>query len=130
LPFYQAADGFVMPSEFEGLSVALLEAASAGLPAVVTDVGGNSDIVIDGETGYLVPPKNPARLARAMRRLMDAPADVHRSFGEAARRHANEKFRYSVITEKWLKLYFDLPERTRASEKEKSASKVDFVMAK
>ena len=129
LPFYQAADGFVMPSEFEGLSVALLEAASAGLPAVVTDVGGNSDIVIDGETGYLVPPKNPARLARAMRRLMDAPADVHRSFGEAARRHANESFRYSVIMEKWLKLYFDLPERASASEKANSVSKPDFVMA-
>jgi glycosyltransferase involved in cell wall biosynthesis len=129
LPFYQAADGFVMPSELEGLSVALLEAASAGLPAVVTDVGGNSDIVIDGETGYLVPPKNPARLARAMRSLMDAPADVHRSFGEAARQHANESFRYSVIMEKWLKLYFDLPERASASEKDKSVSKPDFVMA-
>ena len=130
LPFYQAADGFVMSSEFEGLSAALLEAASVGLPAVVTDVGGNSDIVIDGETGYLVPPKNPERLAGAMRRLMDAPAEVQRSFGEAARRHAIETFRFSVIMEKWLKLYGDLPERARASQRDKSVAKPDLAMAK
>jgi glycosyltransferase involved in cell wall biosynthesis len=130
LPFYRAADGFVMSSEFEGLSVALLEAASIGLPAVVTDVGGNSDIVIDGETGYLVPPKNPARLAGAMRRLMDAPVNVQRLFGEAARRHAIDGFRFPMIMEKWLELYFDLPERASASQKDKSVSKTDFVMAK
>jgi glycosyltransferase involved in cell wall biosynthesis len=131
LPFYRAADGFVMSSRSEGLPIALLEAASAGLPAVVTDVGGNGDVVISGETGYLVPPRNPAQLAAAMRKLMDTPADRRRLLGEAARQHINEHFRFPLIAEKWLSVYCDLPEETILSDEEDtSVAKVDFATAK
>lgn len=130
LPFYQAADGFVMSSEFEGLSVALLEAASTGLPAVVTDVGGNAEVVIDEETGYLVPPGNPAQLAAAMRNVMDFPPDRWQLFSGAARRHVIETFRFPIVMDKWVNLYVELTEDARTSGRDESVSKADPVMAK
>jgi glycosyltransferase involved in cell wall biosynthesis len=128
LSFYQAADGFVMSSEFEGLSVALLEAASIGLPSVVTDVGGNGDIVRDGESGFLVPPKNPAQLAAAMRKLMDISEDRRQSFSKAARQHAHESFRFPVIMEKWLNLFSDLTEVPSLNGRKKVAPKTELAM--
>lgn len=102
---YNAADALVMSSRYEGLSIALLEAASMGLPGVVTDVGGNAEVVIDGETGYVVEPGDSRKLAEAMDRLQSAPADLRRSFGHAARRHCEDNFRFETITDRWLELY-------------------------
>ncbi len=105
LHLYQSADAFVLSSEFEGLSVALLEAASVGLPAVVTDVGGNAEIVLDGITGHLVPPHDPIRLAAAMRSLEEAPMEQRRRFSDAARQHCCAHYRIGVITRQWTDLY-------------------------
>ena len=102
---YNAADGFVMSSNYEGLSIALLEAASMGLPAVVTDVGGNAEVVADGATGYVVDPGNPARLAAAMERLQNAPAGTRRAFGHAAREHCQKAFSIETIVDRWIELY-------------------------
>ena len=102
---YNAADGLVMSSHYEGLSIALLEAASMGLPGVVTDVGGNSEVVVDGVTGWVVQPGSPPKLAAAMRRLQDAPVDARRSFGNAARAHCQKTFRFEAVTERWIELY-------------------------
>jgi glycosyltransferase involved in cell wall biosynthesis len=96
----------------------------------VTDVGGNSDVVMEGETGYLVPPDNPAQLALAMRRLMEAPAERRKSFSEGARRHAINHFRFPVIVEKWLRLYGELPEEGRSNKKDESGASVDLAVAK
>jgi glycosyltransferase involved in cell wall biosynthesis len=109
LDLYSAADAFVMSSEFEGLSAALLEAASTGLPAVVTDVGGNAEVVIDDITGYVVPPGAPAQLARAMQRLMDATPEHLQTMGDAAREHCHAQYRIAEIMNKWLDLYATLP---------------------
>jgi glycosyltransferase involved in cell wall biosynthesis len=105
LALYNAADAFVMSSEFEGLPVALLEAASVGLPAVVTDVGGNPEVVIDNVTGYLVPPHAPTQLASALQRLMDATPDFRRAMGFAARHHCCEHYGIASVMEKWLDVY-------------------------
>lgn len=102
---YNAADALVMSSHYEGLSIALLEAASMGLPGVVTDVGGNSEVVIDGVTGWVVEPGSPQQLAAAMQRLQSAPADARRSFGDAARAHCQQTFRFESVTERWMELY-------------------------
>src|SRR5262249_56746103 len=64
-PVLAAMDVFVLPSRAEGMSNALLEAMAAGRPVVATAVGGNTEVVTDGETGLLVPPANPAAIARA-----------------------------------------------------------------
>jgi len=60
---------FVLSSITEGMSLSMLEAMAAGLPVVATNVGGNPDVVLDGETGLLVPPRDPAQLAAAICRL-------------------------------------------------------------
>ncbi|MEM7344464.1 MAG: glycosyltransferase family 4 protein [Chloroflexota bacterium] len=68
------ADVVVMPSLWEGLSLSTLEAMACRKPLVVTDVGGQSEIVCDEKTGLLVPPKNPQALAEAILRLYQEPS--------------------------------------------------------
>jgi len=109
LDLYSAADAFVMSSEFEGLSAALLEAASTGLPAVVTDVGGNADVVMDEITGYMVPPAAPKQLATAMHRLMALSPERLQTMGDAARQLCHEQFRIAAVMDKWLDLYATIP---------------------
>jgi glycosyltransferase involved in cell wall biosynthesis len=112
---YHAADAFVMSSRFEGLSAALLEAASMGLPSVVTNVGGNPDVVIDGDTGYIVEPENPDAIANAMHSIMRAQPEERRAFSVASRRRCLDHFQFEAIARKWLDLYehYLPPERTR-----------------
>ena len=64
------ADAYAMSSALEGMPMVLLEAGACGLPIVATDVGENREVVLDGETGFLVSPKDPDVLAQAMLRLM------------------------------------------------------------
>ncbi len=71
--FMTVADGYVMSSAWEGMPMVLLEAAAAGLPIVATRVGGNQEVVRDGETGFLVPPRRRGALGAAMLRLMALP---------------------------------------------------------
>ena len=69
--YLYAADVFALSSRTEGLSNALLEAMSIGLPVVVTDLAGNRELIRDGEQGYLVP-ANPELFAMALERLLKA----------------------------------------------------------
>ncbi len=85
LPWYQAADLFVLPSRWEGLSNALLEAMSCALPSIATAVGGNREVIDHGSSGLLVPPDDPASLASALRLLL-GDADARRAMGRAGRR--------------------------------------------
>jgi glycosyltransferase involved in cell wall biosynthesis len=114
LDLYSAADAFVMSSEFEGLSAALLEAASSGLPAVVTDVGGNADVVKDETTGYVVPPMAPKELAAAMHRLMALSPECLQIMGDGARQLCHEEFRIAAVMDKWLDLYATFPRHAEA----------------
>ncbi|HLC17189.1 MAG TPA: glycosyltransferase [Thermodesulfovibrionia bacterium] len=70
LPYFQAADLFVLPSFAEGLSNALLEAQTCGLPAVATHVGGNSDIIQENVNGLLIEPGNVKQLADSLSTLI------------------------------------------------------------
>jgi glycosyltransferase involved in cell wall biosynthesis len=88
-------DLFCLSSEFEGFPIALVEAMATGLPCVATAVGGIPEIVTDGESGLLVPPRDPEALRRAIERVMADPdgagALATRAREEAARldlRHA------------------------------------------
>ncbi|MDQ0285987.1 glycosyltransferase involved in cell wall biosynthesis [Desulfofundulus luciae] len=65
-----AMDVFVLPSITEGLPLTILEAMAAGKPVVATQVGGLPEVVVDGETGFLVPPRDPQALARALAQLL------------------------------------------------------------
>jgi glycosyltransferase involved in cell wall biosynthesis len=88
---YQRADAFVFPSHFEGLPVALLEAAAAGLPCVATDVGGVVDILDGGRAGLIVPSHSPSALAAALETLVSDIA-LRRRLGAAACRHSRRAF--------------------------------------
>jgi glycosyltransferase involved in cell wall biosynthesis len=102
---FKACDAYVMSSRFEGLSMALLEAAATGLAAVVTDVGGNRDLVLDGKTGYVVPPANPQALAGSMSKLMGLPEAERQELGLCAGRHCVDNYRFQAVGEEWVRLY-------------------------
>jgi len=82
-----ACDVFVLSSAFEGLSMAMLEAMTLGLPVVATDVGGIPECVTDGVEGLLVPPDRPDLLAGALGALIGDP-ERRATMGRAARRRA------------------------------------------
>ncbi len=99
----QASVG-VLSSDTEGMPVALMEAAACGVPVAATTVGGIPELVVDGETGWLVPPRDPQALAGALRRLLaDAPA--RRRMGRAARERAvrllSIEHQVDALTQAW-----------------------------
>ncbi len=106
-----AADAYVMSSAWEGMPMVLLEAASTGLPIVATDVGGNSEIVVHGKTGFLVPPRDPNALAKAMLELMNLSEDERRKMGEEARKHMEANFSLGQVVGMWEALYRELLEK-------------------
>jgi glycosyltransferase involved in cell wall biosynthesis len=99
-------DVFAFPSLFEGLCLAVIEAQAAGVPVVATPVGGIRETVVDGETGLLVPPRDPAALAAAIRRLLDDPDLAQRLAGEA-RRRVRERYSEQRMVGLTLGLYED-----------------------
>jgi len=104
------------PADREGLGLALLEAASAGVPVVACAVGGVPDVVVDGETGILVPCQDAAALRRALATLLGAPEE-RRRLGAAARRHALRHFDIASLAAEHLSLYRRvLGERAVAAE--------------
>lgn len=86
-----ASDSFVLPSLWEGMSVALLEAMACGLPVVATSVSGTTQVIDDGTEGWLVPPGDVDALVRALDELLDDP-DRARARGDAARRRIDAEF--------------------------------------
>jgi glycosyltransferase involved in cell wall biosynthesis len=100
----RSLDLFVLPSRAEGISNTILEAMACGLPVVATAVGGNAELVVDGETGRLVPAGDPAALAAAIRAYLDDPGllDAH---GAAGRRRVEERFDLDAMVAAYLAVY-------------------------
>ena len=101
---FAAMDLFVLPSRWEGLSLALVEAMGAGRPVVATRVGGNPEVVTDGETGLLVPPDDPAALADALDGLF-ADANRRRELGGSAAADARRRFNIEEHVRQLARLY-------------------------
>jgi glycosyltransferase involved in cell wall biosynthesis len=102
-----AGDGYVMSSAWEGMPMVLLEAAAAGLPIVATAVGGNGEVVRDGESGFLVPARDPEALGQAMLRLMGLPAEQRHGMGERGREHVRANYGLHRVAERWERVYWD-----------------------
>jgi glycosyltransferase involved in cell wall biosynthesis len=90
-PFLGEMDLYVQPSVAEGMPNSILEAMAAGLPVVATAVGGTPEVVVDGETGLLVPPADPEALAAAMERCLEDPR-ITATFGRAGRARVEAHF--------------------------------------
>jgi len=99
-----AMDLFLLPSLGEGISNTVLEAMAAGLPVIATRVGGNPELVVEGETGHLVPVGDPAALAAAMLPLLEDGAR-RRALGEAGRQSVRERFDWSRTVAGYLAVY-------------------------
>jgi len=97
-------DVFVLPSQAEGISNTILEAMACSLPVVATEVGGNAELVVEGETGRRVPASDPQALAAAMRELIDDPKRMS-AYGAAGRRRVEERFSMDAMTAAYLKVY-------------------------
>ncbi|MEM2129723.1 MAG: glycosyltransferase [Candidatus Bathyarchaeia archaeon] len=100
-----AADAFILSSAWEGLPLVLLEASASELPIVATDVGGNREVVLNEQTGILVPPANPDMLGRAMSRLMQLTDIERRSMGKQARKHVEDNYSLKYVMSLWANLY-------------------------
>jgi len=103
----ETLDVVALPSWTEGLPLVLLEAMARGRPVVATPVGGTPELVTDGETGLLVPPRDPEALAEALRRVLDEP-DLARRLGEAARARVAERFSAAEQERRMLEIYDDV----------------------
>jgi glycosyltransferase involved in cell wall biosynthesis len=90
-PYLAALDAFVLPSYWEGMPIALLEAAAMGLPAVASAVNGTVEVVDEGQTGLLVPSHDSVALAEAIARLAADP-ELRARMGRAARAQGRGRF--------------------------------------
>lgn len=100
----QSLDVFVLPTHQEALGTAFVEAGAMGLPAVGTQVDGVPEVVIDGETGLLVPVKDSAALANAINSLLASP-DLRERMGAAARQHVVAHFSREAMGRRMVELY-------------------------
>ena len=103
-----AADAYVMSSAWEGMANVLLEASATALPIVATAVGGNGEVVVDGQTGFLVPPGDSEALMQAMLRLMDLSSEERARMGLAGRARVEANYSLERVVDQWEKLYVEL----------------------
>jgi glycosyltransferase involved in cell wall biosynthesis len=106
-PFLRSLDLFVLPSRYEGLPLALLEAMAAGVPVVAADVGAVREAVVSGENGLLVPSEDAAALAAGIRRLLeDEP--TRRLLGANARQTWQSEFTAERMQRSYVDLFTEL----------------------
>jgi len=105
--YLQISNGFVFPSNAEGLSNALLEAMATELPIVATRIGGTEEAIEDKKNGVLIEPGNVDELAKGITALLSQPELAHR-LGEEARRTIEENYSIGIIGEKYLKVYEEM----------------------
>jgi glycosyltransferase involved in cell wall biosynthesis len=102
-----ASDVFVLPSLYEGSSLAVLEAMSAGKAVIASRIGGTDELVVDEQSGLLVPPSDAGALASAVRRLLD-DSQLRGRLGAAARDRVQQRFTASMVADRTTRLYEEL----------------------
>jgi glycosyltransferase involved in cell wall biosynthesis len=102
--YLRAADIFVLPSVAEGMSNSLLEAMATALPCVVSGIGGNTDLIAEGQTGRLVMEPTAEAWSKTVREMLENPSEALR-LGTAARQRIDAEFAHSVVVDRYLELY-------------------------
>ena len=90
---FNIIDVYVQSSRFEGMPISVLEAMVEGCPVVVTNVDGNKEVVVDGESGWVVPSENSSQMAQAVHRVLENPDEVARRTNNAVIRVSSQ---YSI----------------------------------
>jgi glycosyltransferase involved in cell wall biosynthesis len=102
---YKQSNVFLFPSRHEGMPNALLEAMASGLPVIATCIAGNEELVVEDETGYLVPPEDIESLQGALKKLLNDPA-LRQQMGIASRRRAEENYSWESTAQQYA-LYLE-----------------------
>lgn len=100
-------DLLVVSSKREGLSISILEAMSMRVPVIATNVGGNSECIIDGETGLLVPPEDPGALSQAILKGL-SNKETLKDMGKKAKRLFEERFTVDKMVKLHEEIYEDI----------------------
>jgi glycosyltransferase involved in cell wall biosynthesis len=104
-----ASNAFILPSRYEGLSNALLEAMASQLPIIASNVGGNPDLIIDNFSGYLFPKEDIDKLSSLLTKIItdfiSGEKDRYKELGLNAKRIVKEKFDLKVIANRYIELY-------------------------
>lgn len=108
--YYRSADICVVPSVYDNSPYTCLEAMSCGRAVIGTNCGGIPEYMTDGESGILVPPRNPDELAKAIISLLSDPQERYR-LGKNARQHVLDKFQPTEIARQTVELYREAIER-------------------
>jgi glycosyltransferase involved in cell wall biosynthesis len=108
-----AADFGLLTSREEGFSNVILEGMAAGLAMIVTDVGGNAEAVLHGETGFVVPPRNPKAIGDAILELARNP-ERRKRFGAAARKRVEKEFSIDKCVKAHADLYEEMLDKIEA----------------
>ncbi len=98
---------FVLSSVTEGIPLTLLEAMAASKPIVATKVGGNPEVVVDGKTGFLVPPQDPLAMAEKILVLLN-DVQLSKDMGEAGRKRVRQVFSLARMTDEYEQVYQDV----------------------
>ncbi len=107
-------DVFALPSRWEGMPLGILEAMHAGLPVIATDVGSVAEVVVDGDTGYVVASKDLAAVADRLQRLLGDPA-LRRRMGERGLALAREQYTDAAMARRYEDVYGQLVNWWRAA---------------
>jgi D-inositol-3-phosphate glycosyltransferase len=102
--YYSAADVFVSTPWYEPFGITPLEAMACGTPVIGSNVGGIKYTIVDGETGYLVPPKNPLALATKLKLVLEQPR-LKAQMGQAGLRRVQDRFTWGVVAQEIIQLY-------------------------
>jgi glycosyltransferase involved in cell wall biosynthesis len=100
----KGADLFLLPSLFEGMSVAILEALGSGLPAIISDLRNNREITDDGRVAWLISPGAPRKLAESLEDILASP-DEMKNRSRDAMRFVEEKFSFDRVVREHMELY-------------------------
>ena len=105
--YYCAADILVFPTRADNFPLVLIEATVCGIPIVVSDIGGCSEIVVNGKTGYVVDPENPRLLAS---RIINVLNEDHAKMVQTGMKWAKSNFSLGKMTQNYLDLYHTITE--------------------
>jgi glycosyltransferase involved in cell wall biosynthesis len=103
-PFLEESDVFVLPSLREGSSVSQAEAMTAGLPSIVTQVGGASEILGDSQSGILIDPFDISSIQGAMQQMIDLSPEEREAMGERAKKES-QRFSVENYIQKLMEIY-------------------------